>query len=357
MIKNIEWISDHLRIIDQTKIPQSVTYLDLYSIDEVKEAIQKLRVRGAPAIGITAAYGLYLGIKDSKYKNNRDFIRQIKLKANYLADARPTAVNLSWALNKICKHLENETDRYHNLVEAVLEIAKELEIDDHLRCEKIGEHGAGLIKDGMSVLTHCNAGLLATSGIGTALGIIYTAARQGKKIKVYVDETRPLLQGARLTMWELQQAGIPATLITDNMAAYAMQRGKVDLVIVGADRIATNGDVANKIGTFGLAVNSNFHHIPFYVAAPLSTFDSAIESGDDIPIEERKCEEVTNIWDKLSITVQNADCWNPAFDVTPEKLITGIVTEVGILTRLYSEAIKKFIITKKVYQIEEELNP
>ena len=246
MIKNIEWVSDHLRIIDQTKIPQSLTYLDLYSIDELFEAIQKLRVRGAPAIGVAAAYGLYLGIKDIKYKNHQDYLRQVRQKADYLTGARPTAVNLSWALNKICERLEKVIERYLNPQDAILEIAKELEIDDRSRCEKIGEHGAGLVKEGMSILTHCNSGLLATSGIGTALGIIYTAVRQGKKINVYVNETRPLLQGARLTMWELEQAGIPATLITDNMAAYAMQRGKIDLVFVGADRIAANGDVDLK---------------------------------------------------------------------------------------------------------------
>ncbi len=353
MFKTIDWTGKNIRIIDQTRIPEKEVYLELETAGEVFEAIRKLRVRGAPAIGVAAAYGLYLGLRNRQFGTLEAFLAEAKKVAEYLAGARPTAVNLRWALQYTLDRIIAVSATPEELTSNILEIARSIQKDDETRCRKIGENGAERISEGMNILTHCNTGALATAGIGTALGVIYTAHHQNKKISVLVDETRPLLQGARLNMWELRQMNVPATLITDNMAAYAMQKGKVDLVIVGADRIAANGDVANKIGTYSLAVNCRHHGIPFYVAAPLSTFDFSISSGAEIDIEERDCREITHIWEKLPITVEGADCWNPAFDVTPGELITGIITEAGVAQPPYPETLKDF--NHKINQNHKEL--
>jgi methylthioribose-1-phosphate isomerase len=352
MIKSIEWTGDSLKIIDQTEIPSRLIYKELKNIQEVFEAIRKLQVRGAPALGVAAVFGLYLGLKDEKHRNQEQVIRRSKELASYLAQARPTAVNLQWALQSVISQVSRSEKSVEETIQAFLQEALAIQEDDRDRCRRIGEHGASLVKDGMTVLTHCNTGALATAGIGTAFGILYTAHQQGKKIEVYVDETRPLLQGARLTMWELKQAAISAVLISDNMAAYAMRKKNVDMVVVGADRIASNGDVANKIGTYSLAIAARYHDIPFYVAAPLSTFDLSLPTGDSIPIEERDGEEVSRIWEKLSITVPGATCWNPAFDVTPAELIHGIVTEEGIFTPPFEKIIQH--LTHHNYQNQEE---
>jgi methylthioribose-1-phosphate isomerase len=356
MIKSIEWKGDHLRIIDQTKIPGKLTYLELFTVEEVYEAIQRLEVRGAPAIGVAAAYGLYLGMRGRSSKNPNDFLTQTASVADHLSGARPTAINLHWALNSILNRIRELNLNPDELLGEVLHLAREIHQDDIDRCEQIGRFGASLIKSGDTILTHCNTGALATAGIGTALGAVYTAFQQSRQIQVLVDETRPLLQGARLTMWELEQAGIPATLITDNMAAFAMQKGKVDLVLVGADRIAANGDVANKIGTFHLAIAAHYHDIPFYVAAPLSSFDLSLTEGSLIPIEERSEKEVGVIWDQLNITTPNARCWNPAFDITPSELVTGIITEKGIIYPPYKESFENLQLNIKIYSKQEELN-
>ncbi len=330
MIKSIEWIGGRLRIVDQTEIPNKLVYRELQDVEEVYEAIKKLRVRGAPAIGVVAVFGLYLGLCKEVFPERSSLISRAKYLAEYLSKARPTAVNLNWALQNALKRLESVNGDVKTALNALLDHALKVKKDDEIRCAKIGEYGASLIMDGMNILTHCNTGVLATAGIGTALGAIYTAWKHGKKIKVLVDETRPLLQGARLTIWELQQAGIPCTLITDNMSAYAMKLKKVDMVIVGADRITVNGDVANKIGTYSLAIQCKYHGIPFYVAAPLSTFDFSLSSGDQIPIEERNGNEITQILGKVPIASSQTLTWNPAFDVTPNELITGFITEKGI---------------------------
>jgi methylthioribose-1-phosphate isomerase len=356
MIKSIEWTEDHLRIIDQTKIPDELTYLDLFTAEDVYESIQKLKVRGAPAIGVAAAYGLYLGLKNKSVHDRKDFLKQAGSIADYLSRSRPTAVNLRWALNSILNNILESSTVHDGLLAEVLNLAREIHRDDIERCEKIGLYGASLLKSGTTVLTHCNTGALATAGIGTALGVIYTASQQGKQVKVIVDETRPLLQGARLTMWELKQAGIPATLITDNMAAYTMQKDMVDLSLVGADRIAANGDVANKIGTYHLAVAAHHHHIPFYVAAPLSSFDISIPDGNQIPIEERAIDEIRIIWDRLRITIADAKCWNPAFDVTPAQLVSGFITEKGILYPPYRKSFENLQSNNRIYLKQEELN-
>jgi methylthioribose-1-phosphate isomerase len=354
MITNIEWTGHSLKIIDQTKLPGQFKVIELTDSAQVHEAIQKLRVRGAPALGVTAAFGLYLGLKEKKVNHREALLTEAAAIASYLSGARPTAVNLHWALQQVLDRLSDSEGEPAALMQQVLEQAKELRKDDEIRCQKISQHGSELVEKGMTILTHCNTGALATAGMGTALGIVIAAAEQGKMIKVLVDETRPLLQGARLTMWELEQQNIPATLISDNMAAYAMQRQMVDLILVGADRITTNGDVANKIGTYNLAVLAHHHKLPFYVAAPLSTFDFSLTSGDQIPIEERDPSEVTKIWNQLDISVPQAESWNPAFDVTPAKFVKGIITEEGILFPPFEKSIKQLNYPK--YHNQEELS-
>lgn len=327
-IETIKWEDDRLKIIDQTKLPDELVYLECNTPEEVAEAIKILRVRGAPAIGIVSAYGVVLGADRIE--------KTIKL----LASTRPTAVNLFWTLQRM-ERCAKECQG-GELKKALLKEAISIHEDDKKKCRQIGEYGASLIKDGNTILTHCNAGVLATGGMGTALAPIYLAKEQGKEVKVFADETRPLLQGARLTTWELKQAGIDVTLICDNMAAVVMKEGKIDLVIVGADRIAQNGDVANKIGTYGVAVLAKEHHLPFYVAAPTSTFDLSLEEGSQIPIEVRGTDEVTHGFGKRTAP-EGIKVYSPAFDVTPNKLITAIITENGIAYQPFINTLKNIV--------------
>ena len=331
--KTLEWAGDHLRILDQTRLPEEVVYLDCDSLDEVATAIRDLKVRGAPAIGIAAAFGVVVGMGEQSPRRWKEYEERLNQVISTLAGTRPTAVNLFWALKRIRRVAEkNKNEDSEKISELLLQEAILIHQEDRLMCEKIGEFGASLLKDGDTILTHCNAGALATGGIGTALGIIYTASWQGKKISVYADETRPVLQGARLTVWELQQQGIDVTLICDNTAAFVMKNKKIDCVIVGADRVASNGDVANKIGTYNLAVLAHFHKIPFYVAAPSSSFDLAISDGDKIKIEERSPEEVTDSFGKRTAP-KETKVYSPAFDVTPVELVTAYITEKGVERR------------------------
>ncbi|MEW6619050.1 MAG: S-methyl-5-thioribose-1-phosphate isomerase [bacterium] len=326
IVETIKWEDDKLKIIDQTKLPEELVYLECSTVDEVAEAIKKLRVRGAPAIGVAAAYGVVLGVN------------RIEQSIKLLESTRPTAVNLFWALQRMAKCAKNH--KGSELKEALLKEAKSIHEDDREKCRQMGEYGASLIKNGDTILTHCNAGALATGGIGTALAAIYTAQKQGKKIKVFADETRPLLQGARLTTWELMQAGIDVTLICDNMAAMVMKQGKINLVIVGADRIVQNGDTANKIGTYGVAVLAKEHNIPFYVVAPTSTIDLSLEDGSQIPIEEREADEITYGFGKRTAP-EGINVYSPAFDVTPNKFIKAIITEKGIAYQPFIQTLNK----------------
>ncbi|MBI4660998.1 MAG: S-methyl-5-thioribose-1-phosphate isomerase [Verrucomicrobia bacterium] len=341
MIQAVAWKNDYLELLDQTLLPETTGYLEIRRIEEAFEAVQNLRVRGAPAIGITAAYGLYLGLRDWTGASRDQFFQAMEEKIRYLASARPTAVNLRWALEELRRNVQNsaETD-IPALKERLLRLAVDLHEDDRRRCELMAQHGQAVVPENARIVTHCNTGALATGGIGTAFGVIYHAHRSGKKVQVFADETRPVLQGARLTMWELAAARIPSQLICDSMAASLMKQKQVDLVIVGADRIAADGSTANKIGTYPLAIAAKFHGVPFYVAAPLSTFDLSISSGQDIPIEMRNESEIRRVFNKSLITVPEAKCWNPAFDVTPPELITAIITERGIIKPPYGETIK-----------------
>jgi methylthioribose-1-phosphate isomerase len=328
--KTLEWTDGCLVILDQTKLPLKVEYLNCKDLDQVAKAIKDLNIRGAPAIGIAAGFGVVLGMQNRNYNNWEEYQNRLDQVVSILGSTRPTAVNLFWALDRMRRVAEsNKKKNFEELNQLLLKEAILIHEEDKLMCLKIGEHGASLLEDGYTVLTHCNAGALATGGIGTALGIIYTAQAQGKRIKVFADETRPVLQGARLTVWELQQQGVDVTLICDNTAAFLMKTKKIDCVIVGADRVAKNGDVANKIGTYNLAVLAKAHNIPFYVAAPTSSFDSAIEDGEKIKIEERSSDEVIN-WFEKRIAPLETKVWSPAFDVTPAELISAYVTEKGI---------------------------
>ena len=328
--KTLKWIDDHLRILDQTKLPEETVYLDCDTVDEVATAIRNLEVRGAPVLGITAAFGVVLGMRKQSFQNWKEYEKRLNHVISTLVGTRPTAVNLFWALERMRMVAEkNKGEDLERISQILLQEAISIHEEDKLMCEKIGEFGASLLKDGDTVLTHCNAGALATGGIGTALGIIYTASWQGKKISVFADETRPVLQGARLTVWELQQQGIDVTLICDNTAAFVMKKKKINCVIVGADRVASNGDVANKIGTYNLAVLAHFHKIPFYVAAPSSSFDPAISDGEKIKIEERSSYEVTDWFGKKTAPLETK-VYSPAFDVTPAELVTAYITEKGI---------------------------
>jgi len=328
--QTIAWKDDKVNIIDQIALPLEEKYLEITDYRELADAIKQLKIRGAPAIGIAGAFGVCLGAYQVEEKNYSEFKKKVEIIIDELAATRPTAVNLFWALNRMRSIIDqNQGIETDVLKSKLLNEAVQILEQDQNTCQQMGEHGATLLKDGDTVLTHCNAGALATGGIGTALGVIFTAVKQGKKIKVYADETRPLLQGARLTTWELMRAGIDVTLICDNMAAWVMQQGLVDCVIVGADRIAANGDAANKIGTYNLAVLANHHKIPFYVVAPTSTFDLSLESGKEIPIEQRASEEVTEGFGKRTAP-NRVTVFNPAFDVTPNELITAIISEKGI---------------------------
>lgn len=333
-----------IELIDQTLLPNELRYIACRTVEEVREAIKTLRVRGAPAIGIAGALGVVLGIWGSEARSYDEFKAELDQVADYLATSRPTAVNLFWALDRMRRAAERNKDKpIPELKKLLLREALDIIEEDKRICRAIGRNGARLLPDECTILTHCNAGGLATADYGTALGVIYAAAEMGKRIKVFADETRPLLQGARLTAWELMRNGIDVTLICDNTAAYVMRQGLVDCVIVGADRIAANGDTANKIGTYNLAVLAKEHGIPFYVAAPSSTFDLTLESGDQIPIEERSPEEVTCPFGRR-IAPEGVKVYNPAFDVTPAHLITAIITEKGVirqpLERNISETLK-----------------
>jgi len=336
----IKWHDGLLTMIDQTLLPTETKYITTYKYEVVAEAIKRLQVRGAPAIGIAAAFGVVLGAR--QFQQDPNFIVQLNQVIAELAKTRPTAVNLFWALDRQKLILQSSRGLPPEQIIERLELeAKTIAIEDVAVNRKIGEFGASLLQDGMGVLTHCNAGALATSAYGTALAVIRVAVEQGKKIEVYADETRPLLQGARLTTWELMQEGIPVTLITDNMAASVMRLGKVKAVIVGADRITANGDVANKIGTYGVAVLAKEHGIPFYVAAPLSTVDLNLKSGEEIPIEERAADEVTS-FGGIIVAPAGVKVFNPAFDMTPVRYVTSIITERGIATGDWEKTLRSW---------------
>jgi methylthioribose-1-phosphate isomerase len=321
----IGWTADFgVRILDQTLLPEQEHYLELHTVEQVAEAIRMLRVRGAPLIGIAAAMGVTL---ETRTGNTLDGVRAA---AATLAATRPTAVNLRWALDRMVCRAADAAAQGRSLREALIEEAGAIWDEDRAMCARIGIAGAALLGQDSLVLTHCNAGVLATGGIGTALAPVYTAHQAGRRVAVIADETRPLLQGSRLTAWELTRAGVPVTVIADSMAASRLRRGDVTCVIVGADRIAANGDVANKIGTYGLALAARAHNVPFYVAAPSSTIDPATPDGAHIPIEERQDEEVSG-WRGHRAAPPEAKIWNPAFDVTPAELVTAIITDQGIV--------------------------
>ncbi|TCL64292.1 methylthioribose-1-phosphate isomerase [Hydrogenispora ethanolica] len=340
--RTFAWQDGRLTFLDQTLLPGETRYITTQDYRVVADAIRRLKVRGAPAIGIAAAYGVVLGAKE--LAGAAQFGEKVRQVISELAETRPTAVNLFWALKRQQAVLErNESQAEAAMIITALENeACQIAAEDEQVCRAIGENGATLLADGITVLTHCNAGALATAAYGTALSAIRMAHRQGKRISVFADETRPLLQGARLTVWELMQEGIPVTLITDNMAAAVMHLGKVQAVIVGADRITANGDVANKIGTYGLAVLAKEHGIPFYVAAPLSTIDLELASGADIPIEERAAAEVTS-FGGIPVAPEGVAVFNPAFDVTPAKYVTAIITEKGIATGDWKRTFRSWI--------------
>lgn len=332
-----------LSLIDQTLLPNELKRIDCRDVETVWEAIKMLRVRGAPAIGIAAAYGVCVAAQTHQALTLADFTVKVEEAIAYLATSRPTAVNLFWALDRMkAKLSSSEGLSNHEVAAALLSEAKTIHADDRAICRAIGRHGADLLADGVSALTHCNAGGLATAEYGTALSVFFTAQDQGKSLHVFVDETRPLLQGARLTAWELQERGIDATLICDSMAAQVMKEGKVQAVVTGADRIAANGDSANKIGTYGVAVLAKAHDIPFYIAAPQSTFDLTLETGDEIPIEERTADEITHGFGRQTAP-EGVRVYNPAFDVTPAKLIAGIITEHGVIAPVTETRIREVL--------------
>ncbi len=341
MVKPFEWLDSSLKILDQTKLPNNTVFLDLDNYRDVVVAIKELKIRGAPAIGVAAAYGIALGAHHIKTRNKADFHSGVEEIFRSFAESRPTAVNLFRAIDRMRKAM-GKYESIPLMKDALICEAKSIHAEEQSATECLSRLGAELIKNCDTIMTHCNAGPLATAGYGTALGVIFAARAQGKEISVINTETRPLLQGARLTAWELMQENIPTTLITDSMAGYFLHQGKVNCVIVGADRIAANGDTANKIGTYSLAVLAFENKVPFYVAAPSSTFDFTIGSGDEIPIEERKPEEVTTIAG-VCMSPQGVRVANPAFDVTPHQYITAIITEKGIVARPYGYRLKKLL--------------
>jgi len=351
-MQTVKWqgdISGYVELIDQTLLPGKFCMLTVRDVETMFQAIKNLQVRGAPAIGVAAAYGVVLGLAEVNNDATLDQARKkISQTCDYLAGSRPTAVNLFWALERMQRTaLANKVATVGELKQHLLAEAEAIRTEDAAMCRAIGANGADLIKDGMAVLTHCNAGGLATAEYGTALAVMFTAGEQGKRFRVFVDETRPLLQGARLTTWELSQAGIDTTLICDNMAGHLMSISKIDLVITGADRIAANGDTANKIGTYSLAVLAHAHDIPFYIAAPSSTFDLSLTDGSQIPIEERPAEEVTTIAGE-KLTPDKINVYNPAFDVTPHRYIKAIITERGKITPLNTQTIRNIIVKRKL---------
>jgi methylthioribose-1-phosphate isomerase len=340
MIQTLEWTDKGVRFIDQTKLPTEETYVTCKNYEQVADAIRNMVVRGAPAIGVAAAMGIALGMKNSKAETGGELKRDFDQICEVIGKTRPTAVNLFWAIRRMRDKFELLRVRpLPQIKQALVEEAQRMHAEDIAANQAMGRHGATLMPSG-GVLTHCNAGALATCGYGTALGVIRAAVEQGKKIHVYADETRPFLQGSRLTAWELMKDGIPTTVISDNMAGAIMKQGKIGAIVVGADRIAANGDVANKIGTYSVAVLAKAHDIPFYVAAPLSTIDFEAPDGSKIPIEQRNEKEVTHIAGK-QMTPDGVQVENPAFDVTPAKYVTAIVTERGLARAPYGESLAK----------------
>jgi methylthioribose-1-phosphate isomerase len=340
MIQTLEWTDNGVRFIDQTKLPTEETYVTCKTYEQVADAIRTMIVRGAPAIGVAAAMGIALGVKDSKAESAGELKRELDHICEVIGKTRPTAVNLFWAIERMQQKFERLRVRpIAQIKQEFVEEAKRMHAEDIAASQAMGRHGATLMPREGGVLTHCNAGALATAGYGTALGVIRAAVEQGKKIHVYADETRPFLQGSRLTAWELMKDGIPTTVISDNMAGAIMRQGKIGAIVVGADRIAANGDVANKIGTYSVAVLAKENGIPFYVAAPISTVDLACPDGSKIPIEQRNPKEVTHIAGK-QMTPDGVSVENPAFDVTPAKYVEAIITERGIAREPYGESLR-----------------
>ena len=336
----IEWKNGQIRLIDQTKLPLEEDYIETDDYQVVCDAIYRLAIRGAPAIGVAGAYACVLAANKIESDNRDGFLQEFLMKADEIGATRPTAVNLMWAVKQMKEKAASFSGNVKDLKSSLLDLANEIKDDDIDRCHNLALHGAELIPDYSNVMTICNTGGLATSGIGTALGVIQYAHAQGKDLKVHVCETRPLLQGARLNTWELKRTKTPFTLMTDSMAARTMEKVVIDGVFVGADRIASNGDTANKIGTYSLAVLAKHHHVPFYVAAPLSTVDYETESGSDIPVEERSPDEVTRI-KGVQFTIEDIDVTTPAFDITPAELIHGIITEKGVAKYPYKESLEE----------------
>jgi len=338
-IPTIYWKDGFVELIDQTLLPDKLVYLKCGTVKQIWDAIKKLKVRGAPAIGIAAGFGVALGVMNFKGNDYKKFRKKLEEVLAYLFSARPTAVNLPWALERMRKLVDENFNKPVDILKRLI-LAEAIKIlkEDKEVCRKIAGYGEKYIKNGSNVLTHCNAGGLATADYGTALSLLFCAKEDGKKFHVYVDETRPVLQGARLTTWELMQAKIPCTLICDNMAASLMKQKKINLIIVGADRIARNGDTANKIGTYSLSCLAHIHNVPFYIAAPSSTFDLKIPNGGHIPIEERHSEEITHIRGKR-IAPEGVKVYNPSFDVTPAEYISAFITERGIINKPFSRNI------------------
>jgi methylthioribose-1-phosphate isomerase len=345
-LKTLQWVEKGLELVDQTKLPGELVYETIESSEGVFDAIRRLKVRGAPAIGDAAAYGLYLGVREYPDTGSVEGLKsRIDATATYLAGSRPTAVNLFWALERMrgcAQGAIRAGEDVRGVKETLLAEAEAIREEDIRTCRRIGEHGFAILEKHTTLLTHCNAGGLATAEYGTALAPVYVGKEKGKLFEVYADETRPLLQGSRITAFELRQAGIPVTVICDNMAAWVMAKGAVDAVIVGADRIAANGDTANKIGTYGLALGAHAHDVPFYVAAPLSTFDFELASGEAIPIEERAASEITHGCGRQTAP-DGIAVFNPAFDVTPARLITAIITEKGVVHAPDSEKLGRLV--------------
>ena len=340
--RTIEWKGDHIRLLDQTLLPLEEKYIEIRTIDDMCDAIKRLAVRGAPAIGVATAMGIALGVLPASESDKKAFDDLFQVVCRRLVATRPTARNLFWAVERMTRlWCDNSDLDVAELKKRLIREAILVEEEDRMLCERIGQAGKDLLSDGDTVLTHCNAGGLATAGYGTALGVIRAAIEAGKKIKVISDETRPLNQGGRITCWELYKLGIPVTLIPDNTAGALMQKGEIQKVVVGADRIAANGDTANKIGTYTVAILAAYHKIPFYVAAPLSTIEMSIASGAEIPIEEREPTEVTHICG-IRIAPEGVPARSIAFDVTPHELVTGIITEWGTASHPYREAFESF---------------
>jgi methylthioribose-1-phosphate isomerase len=331
MIYPVIWQNDSVLLIDQTRLPGEHIVVEIHRSEDMAEAITTMIVRGAPSIGVAAAYGMYLGAREIETNDNQEFLTKLESVANLLRSTRPTAVNLFWAISQMMQTAYETVGTVAEIKQTLLETAEKINTDNFQTCQAIGDHGLAALPttpDQLIILTHCNAGALATGGYGTALGVARSAWKAGRLARLYADETRPRLQGAKLTAWECVQEGIPVTVITDNMAAHCMKQGLIDAVVVGADRIAANGDTANKIGTYSLAIVAKAHNIPFFVAAPLSTVDFQLTDGSQIPIEERHPEEIYQVG-KTLITPPGVEFYNPAFDVTPADLITAIITENG----------------------------